>query len=184
MDREDGDDEGIVVERVDRDDAGGGGDGGEGTFRRQRDLELQIGKAVGSGRRGEIEGAVAADLRASDRDEVNAAAMMAGGVAATDGHEEVDESVDAAGAESDLKTEVEDGGHGESVENAKELCAEVEAGDGDGKRDAASVNGCLVHGDVGDADESDREVWKGEVVVPCQGVGLGLCRGQNRPCPC
>jgi len=80
----------------------------------------------------------------------------------TDGHEEVDESVDAAGAESDLKIEVEDGGCGESVENAKELYAEVKAcagKNGDGERDAASVNGYSVHGD-GDAGESDHATWK------------------------
>jgi len=86
-----------------------------------------------------------------------------------------------------LKIEVEDGERGESAENGKELCAEVgaDAGkNGDGERDAASVNGHLAHGDGGDANEGDRATWKGVVAVPCQGVGLGLCRAQNKPCSC
>ena len=73
-------------------------------------MVVAAGKAVESGRRGEIEDAVAAD-RASDQ------AVMAGGVAATENHE-VD---DAAEAESDLK--IEDGGRGESVQTWKAVVA-------------------------------------------------------------
>ena len=120
------------------------------------------------------------DLRAFDLDEANAVGMMAGAVAARDEDgDEVDESAGEVGAGSDLKIVVEDGEHGESVEDAKGLCAE--AGVGDGEQDAASANGHLVHDDGGERDGHESENESDRAVVaraPC------LCRVQNTSCPC
>lgn len=139
-------------------------------------------------------GATAAeDLRASDPDEANEVEMMAGAVAVRDEDvNEVDESADEVGAGSDLKIVAEDGGHGESGEDAEDLCAEagVDAGAGDGEQDEASVNGHLVHDDgVGESDwdghESGSENDHGvAVMAPCLVVGLYLCRVQDTSCPC
>jgi hypothetical protein len=135
----------------------------------------------------------AEDLRASDPDEANGVAMMAGAVAVRDEDgNEVDESADEVGAGSDLKIAAEDGGHGESGEDVEGLCAGagVDAGTGDGEQDVASVNGHLVHDDgVGESDwdghESGSENDHGVAVrAPCRVVGLYLCHVQDTSCPC
>lgn len=129
-------------------------------------------------------------LRASDPDEVNGAAMMAGAVVVMNDYaNEVGESVDAVGAGSGLKIAVEGGEHGESVEDAAGLCAEaaVDAGAHDGEQDVESGNGHWVHDDgAGENDGDGRSdgVWTVAVRVACRVVGLYLCRVQDTLCPC